>query len=134
MLAALHAPGPVHYGLDSASALATAAAILEHEARRPQQSFVLEDPCVSPTGRPWALRPDGDVWEHIHRAIRAKGPGSIAFTKIKAHATSLDLAGGVVTVAHSEGNTVADETAKAGASLGTDRMAQKLATTGGFKI
>ena len=41
----------------------------------------------SPLRRPWGLQPDGDLWEHFHKAAIAKGVRSIKITSTKGHAT-----------------------------------------------
>ncbi len=92
---AVLAPGPVHYACDNAAVVNRGRAILQ-------------DPFLDPR-KPWGLVRDGDLWDVLQHAVRAKTPDSIAISKVKGHATDRHVLDGVTTQWHKDGNDAADE-------------------------
>ena len=72
---ALCAHGPVHIGSDSKAFVDTANQYMRDIAR------------MRKPRKKWKLVSDGDLWEHFHRAITAKGVHSVRITWVKGHAT-----------------------------------------------
>ena len=72
---AICAHGPVHIGSDSKAFVDTANLMMRDIAkkRKPRKQ--------------WKLVSDGDLWEHFHKAISAKGVHSVQISWIKGHAT-----------------------------------------------
>ena len=59
----------------------------------------------------WAQLSDGDLWHDYWHAICAKGPNSVALSKVKGHATIQDIQSGITTPMDKHGNDVADSLA-----------------------
>ena len=71
----------------------------------------------------WKLVSDGDLWEHLHKAICAKGVHSVRISWVKGHATQSHIDNGITTEVNKTGNHKADETADLGTALfGEDVM------------
>ncbi len=64
------------------------------------------------------MQADGDLWKSFWDAILTRGPLSITFTKVKAHTTTDDVAKGITTEEHRDGNNLADK----GATFGTGAL------------
>eukprot|EP00969_Alexandrium_andersonii_P047862 2100401-Alexandrium_andersonii.AAC.1 len=64
----------------------------------------------------WPLKPDGDVWQKIVEATRARGVQSVRVCKVKGHATSLHIESGQVRPQDKRGNDQADRFAGMGVS------------------
>ena len=45
-------------------------------------------PTRNPTGRPWGLQPDRDLWKLLWEALLTRGPSSVTWQKFKGHATA----------------------------------------------
>ena len=59
---------------------------------------------------------DGDLWEHTHKMVEAKGPKSVSYKKVKGHATEEMVASGKATREDKEGNDEADSAADRGSN------------------
>ena len=68
---------------------------------------VLDNPCLAPR-RPFALQPDGDLWQTFSQLVIDKGPNSIAISWHKAHAKLQDMLSGKVGLEASMHNSIAD--------------------------
>ena len=64
------------------------------------------------------MQADGDLWQAFWNALLTRGPQTITFTKVKAHATDDDVAKSKTTEEHRAGNNRADE----GATFGTGAL------------
>ena len=60
------------------------------------------------------MQVDGDLWEIFARAVNARGPWSIAVTKVKGHATAEEVENGKVQEEDKKGNDKADDAATCG--------------------
>ncbi len=96
---ALAANGPIHIGTDSQAMLDRAQWILKHLRKGKRHKTN------------WQTTPDGDLWHHFEEAARAKGWKSIRITKVKGHATQMQVDGGAVKDCDKAGNDQADQAA-----------------------
>ena len=101
ILAALGIPGPLHIGLDNASAVKRTKQLLKERMPR----------------KPWALQDDGDVWESIALAIGAQGRHSTNVSKLKGHAKDVHVEQGLTTPIRRLINDAADRYATKGVEL-----------------
>ena len=95
---AISADGPVHIASDSKSAISKARFYC-------QQIKHSHEP---PT---WTTVVDGDLWRHFWLSVSCKGQHSIAFTKVKGHATLAHQHAGVISAIDRAGNTRAGQLA-----------------------
>ena len=58
--------------------------------------------------KPWALRPDGDLWSIVNHIAEARNPKSIRLSWIKGHAGWMQIADGTVRAELAIGNGQAD--------------------------
>ena len=99
-LAALAKPFPVHFATDSRAFCDKACTIIAAPGLWPR--------------RPYALQRDGDLWQHFHEGLIARGPNSFKVSWHKAHATLDALSTGAVRSDHAIHNSVADFAASKG--------------------
>ena len=78
---------------------------------------ILKDHCKGKHSKPWELQDNGDLKLILFKFLRAKGPHSVRFNKVKGHATDEDVRDGSVTQIDKTGNDNADAAAKAGLHL-----------------
>ena len=78
---------------------------------------ILRTHCKGHHSKPWNLQPNGDLKHMLFKFLRAKGPNSVAFNKVKGHATAEDVQNSTATEQDKEGNDHADAAAKAGLHL-----------------
>ena len=64
--------------------------------------------------RPYALQRDGDLWQHFHEGLIARGPNSFRVSWHKAHATLDAISSGAVSSHHAVHNSIADYAAGKG--------------------
>ena len=50
-----------------------------------------KDHCKGKNSKPWDLQPNGDLKHMLFKFLRAKGPHSVAFCKVRGHATDEDV-------------------------------------------
>ena len=110
-MAAAH-PGPQCIALDNKGAVARWSQLL--------QIIKSDRLMLMLRGRPWGLRPDGDVWEAAANLIQHKGPDNIKVLWTKGHATEEDVRSGKSTAEHRRGNEIADLLAGAAHDLQLD--------------
>ena len=67
----------------------------------------MDAPCLAPR-RPFALQPDGDLWQAFNQLVVDKGPNSIAISWHRAHAKLGDMLAGRVGLEASMHNSIAD--------------------------
>ena len=65
---------------------------------------------------------DGDIWNCYEQGVVQKGPETVAFTKVKGHATDLMVEKGEATERDQKGNDRADKNADKGAAEGKKAM------------
>ena len=70
-----------------------------------------------PISRNWKLVSDGDLWEHLCKALMAKGPHSFKVKWVKGHATDAHIQAGVISAPDRDGNHKADANANMGNQL-----------------
>ena len=99
VIAALAKPGPLHIALDNLGVVFGVIALLEG---------------ILTSTRPWALRPDGDLWAIAEKAIALSGASSISVAWTKGHATWIHLLNGTSTYRDAIGNGFADAAADHG--------------------
>ena len=104
-ITSIAADGPVHLATDSQAFKAKALSLHQHV----QSS-------TTPR-KPWALQPDGDMWQQYFRFAKAKRVEAIAITKVKGHATEKMVEQGLVRPQDKVGNDKADEAADEGVDL-----------------
>ena len=109
VIAALAKPGPLHIALDNLSVVFGVLNILEG---------------IQGTKRPWALRPDGDLWAIAEQAISSRGANSVTVAWTKGHATWIHLLNGTTTYKDAIGNGFADAAADHGHRV-VGRQAEK---------
>eukprot|EP00969_Alexandrium_andersonii_P079411 3501605-Alexandrium_andersonii.AAC.1 len=63
---------------------------------------------VDTSRRPWALRPNGDLWKHLHGLLQQRGMHSLHIAKVKAHLGVQDVARGTISAQDQRGNSIAD--------------------------
>lgn len=99
---AIAADGPVHIGTDSQSFRDKATKLIDmvERGRKPK--------------RPWSTQKDGDLWIMLHEMVRQKGCESIKITKVKGHATDVNVEDGKVDIKDKQGNDKADDYATKG--------------------
>ena len=98
IIAGLHAclsPLPFTAGTDSASFLS-----LEMKYHRITTSIAT---------KPWGIIHDGDAWNLFQQLSEHKGVNKFSFLEVKGHATDTDVASGISTIEHKEGNDISDE-------------------------
>ena len=59
--------------------------------------------------KPWAMRPDGDVWQAFEGMVEQRGRHASCGTKVKGHATDEEVRRGNVSAADKRGNDAADK-------------------------
>ena len=94
IIAAHMLPIPVHAGVDNRGAVANATNIIEGK--------------VDISRRPWAMRPDGDMWGLLHEMIAQRGPAASRASKVRGHATVAMVREGTVREQDRRGNCAAD--------------------------
>ena len=99
-LAAMAKPFPVHFASDS-------------RAFCDKANCIISAPDLWPR-RPYALQRDGDLWQHFHEGLIARGPNSFRVSWHKAHATLDAIYSGAVRSDHAIHNSVADFAASKG--------------------
>ena len=110
-LAAMAKPFPVHFASDG-------------KAFRDKASFIIAAPDQWPR-RPYALQRDGDLWQHFHEGLIARGPNSYRVSWHKAHATLDAIHSGAVRSDHAVHNSIADYAASKGdEACGRDCLVQ----------
>ena len=102
---ALSARGPVHIAPDSQAFVKRALRIVKQLRNGVDKA------------KRWKLVSDGDLWEHFHKALKAKGPNAFWGTWVKGHATEEHIVKGITTQTHRKGNENADKIADLGANL-----------------
>ena len=116
-LMALLSARPVHIARDSKAMIDKASKLIkaaEHwQLCSRTAGWMHRNPC----GKPWGMQTDGDLWEQFWTALHLRGPGTVCFTKVKGHATAIDIAAGRATTELAAGNNHADT----GATRGTDQ-------------
>ena len=93
---AICSDGPIHIGSDSEAFVKKANLIIQMvaEQRKPKTK--------------WQLSSDGDLWEHFHKTVEAKGHWAIKATWVKGHATEEHVTRGITTQIDRIGNNNAD--------------------------
>ena len=81
VIAALPKPGPLHFALDNKAVVDGLRAIISGTAT---------------SKRPWALRPDGDLWSVAEEATAKRGAHSVTVQWTKGHATWQHIIDGIV--------------------------------------
>ena len=102
VITALAKPGSLHIALDNLAVVNGLNDIIAGAQR---------------SKRPWALRPDGDLWAIAERAIQQRGAHSLTFTWTKGHATWRHMLDGVTTYRDAIGNGFADAAADQGQAV-----------------
>eukprot|EP00969_Alexandrium_andersonii_P260143 11501875-Alexandrium_andersonii.AAC.1 len=74
------ADGPARVGIDNSNVVRRAQGVIRGRGAFPQ---------------PWGISRDGDAWSIIEALVAARGRGSIAVEKVKAHATMEHVGTGV---------------------------------------
>ena len=68
---------------------------------------------------------DGDLWQHFHEGLIARGPNSFIISWHEAHASLAAIHSGAVRFDHAVRNSIADYAAsKGGTACGRDGLAQ----------
>ena len=102
---AVCANGPVHIGSDSEVFVNAANLMINKLTTNPSTPYNFK------------LMSDGDLWEHFHRAVLAKGPKAVKLTWVKGHATQEHVDLNITTNLNKKGNHEADATADLGTAL-----------------
>ena len=76
-------------------------------------NLILDAPDQWPR-RPYALQRDGDLWQHFHEGLIARGPNSFRVTWRKVHASLDAIHSGAVRSDHAVHNSIADYGASKG--------------------
>ena len=64
--------------------------------------------------RPWAIQPDGDLWQIADDLVEAKGPNPLKVTWCKGHATDEHITNGQSSPYLKKGNDIVDILASKG--------------------
>jgi hypothetical protein len=111
VIAALPKPGPLHFALDNAAVVSGMRAIINGEVT---------------SKRPWALRPDGDLWSIAERAVAIRGSNSLEVQWTKGHASAQHILEGVTSTRNAIGNGMADTAADHGHDAANHSAAQRI--------
>ena len=117
-IVALCAHGPIHIGSDSKAFVDGA-------------NFYID--CMrmgKPHNHNWKLISDGDLWEHFHAALSAKGFLAVRATWVKGHATEQHVRDGVTSQVNRTHNNHADATA----DFGVDEHTQGILAIARFYV
>ena len=107
-------PIPAHIGIDNQSVVDKANKLILIARKRYPEGTVCHVTPPNPLNKSWGTQKDGDLWEFVWMTINARGPWSIAVTKVKAHSTDAHVEQGKVKEEHRQGNNKADDAATCG--------------------
>ncbi len=103
------------YATDSASMICKALRLIraaERDQEEGAQGIIIKR--GNPSGKPWGLQVDGDLWEQAWIALIKRGAGNQQMRKVKGHATDEMVLNGTVKKEDKIGNDKSDENADLG--------------------
>ena len=111
LVIAMHIEVPLHIGIDNKAVVDKATALIE-KARQIAKKGGKQPKRIMK--RPWSLQNDGDLWANFWETLMIRSPGSIWVTKVKGHATEVQVQQGQVEEDDKKGNDEADRAAGEG--------------------